>query len=129
MARVEVGSTDDLKELITSQPLSVTKGSGLAAVVAAVLLPLSTALGWFDGEPASVVIAAMALVAIAFVVTGYVIVTDQRVRSELTIESKRLAVQSSSGTEGSNRSGNGAGDHEVVRVFELRPNGEMVEIS
>jgi hypothetical protein len=93
MARVEVGSTEDLKELITSQPLSVTKASGLAGVIAAVLLPLSTALGWFDGKPASVVIAAMGLVAVAFVVVGYVVVSDQRIRSEQTITSKRLQAE------------------------------------
>jgi hypothetical protein len=93
MARVEVGSTEDLKELITSQPLSVTKASGLAGVIAAVLLPLSTALGWFDGKPASVVIAAMGLVAVAFVVVGYVVVSDQRIRSEQTIASKRLQAE------------------------------------
>jgi hypothetical protein len=91
MAVVEVGSTEDLKELITSEPLSVTKGSGLAGVVAAVMLPLSTALGWFDKKPTAIVIAAMALVAVALVVVAYVVVSDQRTRAELTIESKRLA--------------------------------------
>jgi hypothetical protein len=93
MATVGVGTTEDLKELITSEPLSVTKGSGLAGVVAAVMLPLSTALGWFDNQDTSIVIAAMALTAVVFVVVGYVIVTDQKTRARLTIESKRLAVQ------------------------------------
>jgi len=91
MATVEVGTTEDLKELITSNAFNVTKGSGLAGVVAAVMLPLSTALGWFEGRPTSIVIAAMALAAVALVVVGYVSVSDQRTRAKLTIESKRLA--------------------------------------
>ena len=67
---MKVGSIQDLGELIKSEPLSVTKGSGVAALIASVALPLSTALGAFEGQPASVIIAAIALVAVVFVVSG-----------------------------------------------------------
>jgi hypothetical protein len=88
---MKVGSIQDLEEMIKSDPLSVTKGSGLTALVASVALPLSTALGAFKGQPASVIIAAIALVAVVVVVAGYVGVQDMQIRSRQTLAAKRLS--------------------------------------
>jgi hypothetical protein len=125
MASVEVGSTEDLRELITSDTYNVTKGTGLAGVVAAIMLPLSTAVGWFDGKPTSIVIAAMAVAAVALVVVGYVSVSDHRTRAKLTIESKRLAAQAAKGDEPEpGPVGNG---HEPDRMwrFSTNPPGQL----
>ncbi len=87
---MKVGSTEDLAQLITSGPLSVTKGSGVAALIASVGLPLGTALGAFKDQPASVIIAAIALVAVVFVVAGFVTIQDMKIRSQQTLAAKRL---------------------------------------
>jgi hypothetical protein len=68
-----------------------SKGVGAAAVIASIAVPLSTALGAFEGRPSSVVIAGIALMAVALAVAGHVVVADLWIRGEQTIASTRLA--------------------------------------
>jgi membrane protein YdbS with pleckstrin-like domain len=73
------------KEPIAARTFNLTRVTGLAGVIAAVATGLSTALGAFEGEPVAVIVAALAVIAVAMVVTGHVFTTDMRVRNRQAI--------------------------------------------
>ena len=85
-----MANTDTVTQPITANALNLTRVTGLGAVVATTGTALSAALGAFQDLPTAIVIAVIAAMCVALVVTGFVLVWDMRVRNQQTMSDNYL---------------------------------------
>ncbi len=90
MSDTQVGPTADPTQPIAASTLKATKATGLGAVVITVGAALATTLDKFGETPDAIVIAALATIAVAMIVAGYVAVADMRVRNRQTVADNYL---------------------------------------
>lgn len=85
-----MATSDSAAQPIAANALNLTRVTGLGAVIATTGTALSAALGAFKDLPTETVIAIIAAMCVALVVTGLVLITDMRVRGRQTMHDNQL---------------------------------------
>jgi hypothetical protein len=85
-----MANTDTVTQPIAANALNLRRVTGLGAVVATTGTALTAALGAFQDLPTAIVIAVIAAMWVALMVTGFVLVWDMRVRRQQTMSDNYL---------------------------------------